>query len=92
MEDYYGTKSRRAREYIGSLLFKKIFPFKGMFPKTTDLAFDLLEKLLAFNPVSITVDEALQHRYLETTMISKTSRPLRQSLKNALISIKTRTT
>jgi hypothetical protein len=46
MEDYYGTKSRRAREYIRSLLFKKRFPFKGMFPKTTDLALDLLEKLL----------------------------------------------
>lgn len=66
MEDYYGIKSRRAREYIRSLPFKKKIPFKAMFPKTSDLALDLLEKLLAFNPVKrITVEEALRHPYLE---------------------------
>lgn len=37
-----------------------------MFPRTSDLALDLLEKLLAFNPVKrITVEEALRHPYLE---------------------------
>ena len=37
-----------------------------MFPKTSDLALDLLEKLLAFNPVKrITVEEALRHPYLD---------------------------
>jgi mitogen-activated protein kinase 1/3 len=66
MEDYYGIKSRRAREYIRSLPFKKKLPLKSLFPKTSDLALDLLEKLLAFNPVKrITVNEALQHPYLE---------------------------
>ena len=66
MEDYYGIKSRRAREYIRSLPFKKKIPMKVMFPKTSDLALDLLEKLLAFNPVKrITVEEALRHPYLE---------------------------
>lgn len=66
MEDYYGIKSRRAREYIRSLPFKKKIPLKAMFPKTSDLALDLLEKLLAFNPVKrITVEEALRHPYLE---------------------------
>ena len=66
MEDYYGIKSRRAREYIRSLPFKKKIPLKAIFPKTSDLALDLLEKLLAFNPVKrITVEEALRHPYLE---------------------------
>lgn len=66
MEDYYGIKSRRAREYIRSLPFKKKTSMKVMFPKTSDLALDLLEKLLSFNPVKrITVEEALRHPYLE---------------------------
>lgn len=66
MEDYYGIKSRRAREYIRSLPFKKKIPWKVMFPRTNDLALDLLERLLAFNPVKrINVEEALKHPYLE---------------------------
>lgn len=66
MEDYYGIKSRRAREYIRSLPFKKKIPLRSMFPNTSELALDLLEKLLAFNPIKrINVEEALRHPYLE---------------------------
>lgn len=66
MEDYYGIKSRRAREYIRSLPFKKKIPLESMFPKTSELALDLLDCLLTFNPAKrITVEEALRHPYLE---------------------------
>ncbi|QNP99977.1 Mitogen-activated protein kinase [Yarrowia lipolytica] len=66
MEDYYSVKSRRAREYIRSLPFKKKLPFSQLFPKANPLAIDLLEKLLTFNPAKrITVEEALVHPYLE---------------------------
>ncbi|KAG5518124.1 hypothetical protein PMAC_003310 [Pneumocystis sp. 'macacae'] len=66
MEDYYGIKSHRAREYIRSLPFKKRVSFSTIFPKANPLALDLLEKLLAFNPAKrLTVEEALQHQYLE---------------------------
>ena len=66
MEDYYGIKSRRAREYIRSLPFRRKIPSKALFPKANDLALDLLERLLAFNPAKrITVEDALRHPYLE---------------------------
>jgi mitogen-activated protein kinase 1/3 len=66
MEDFYGIKSRRARDYIRSLPFKKRIPFKEMFPSASPLALDLLERLLAFNPAKrISVQEALAHPYLE---------------------------
>ncbi|KAG1452737.1 hypothetical protein G6F56_007741 [Rhizopus delemar] len=66
MDDFYGIKSRRARDYIRSLPFKKRIPFARLFPNANPMAVDLLEKLLTFNPVKrITVEEALSHPYLE---------------------------
>ncbi|KAI8597791.1 kinase-like domain-containing protein [Dissophora ornata] len=66
MEDFYGIKSRRARDYIRTLAFKRRIPFASMFPDANPLALDLLEKFLTFNPVKrITVEEALRHPYLE---------------------------
>lgn len=66
MEDYYSVKSRRAREYIRSLPFTKRRPFATLFAGANPLAIDLLERLLTFNPAKrISVEEALEHPYLE---------------------------
>ena len=67
MQDYYYCiKSRRAREYIRSLPYKKKVPFKVLFPNCNRLAIDLLEKMLVFNPAKrITVEDALRHPYLQ---------------------------
>jgi mitogen-activated protein kinase 1/3 len=73
MEDYYGIKSRRAREYIRSLPFKKKVDLEALFPNQKRVdpnkkapSIDLLEQLLAFNPAKrITVEQALEHEYLD---------------------------
>lgn len=67
MEDYYNIKSKRAREYIRSLPFRKKAPLQDIFPPGTNpLAIDLLERLLTFNPQKrISVESALNHPYLQ---------------------------
>ena len=42
-------------------------PFARIYPNASAVALDLLEKLLTFDPSKrITVEEALEHPYLET--------------------------
>lgn len=63
--DFYAISSRRSREYIRSLPFRKRRPFQELFPNASAEAIDFLEKTLTFSPKKrATVDELLAHPYL----------------------------
>lgn len=58
--------SERAQLYIRSLPRMKKVPWAQLYPKASPAALDLIEKLLTFDPaLRITVEEALEHPYLE---------------------------
>ncbi|KAJ3121884.1 Mitogen-activated protein kinase [Nowakowskiella sp. JEL0407] len=58
--------SERAQLYIKSLPKMPKVSFAKLYPKASEQALDLLERLLYFDPAKrITVDEALSHPYLE---------------------------
>jgi mitogen-activated protein kinase 7 len=57
--------SPRAQEYVRNLPFMPKVTFQKLFPQANPDALDLLDKMLAFDPSSrISVEEALEHRYL----------------------------
>lgn len=57
--------SPRAQEYVRNLQFMPKVSFQKLFPQANPDALDLLDKMLAFDPSSrISVEEALEHRYL----------------------------
>lgn len=57
--------SPRAQEYVRNLPFMAKVTFSKLFPQANPDALDLLDKMLAFDPSSrISVEEALEHRYL----------------------------
>lgn len=58
--------SERAQAYIRSLPKLPRIPFHKLFPGVNPEAIDIMEKLLQFDPEKrITVEEALNHPYLE---------------------------
>ncbi|EKM77245.1 hypothetical protein AGABI1DRAFT_86785 [Agaricus bisporus var. burnettii JB137-S8] len=66
IDDFYAISSARSREYLRALPFRKRVNFHHVFSKANPLAVDLMEKCLTFSPKRrITVEEALQHPYLE---------------------------
>ncbi|KAM5433171.1 mitogen-activated serine/threonine-protein kinase [Microsporum ferrugineum] len=57
--------SPRAQEYVRNLPHMHKQPFARLFPNANPDALDLLDRMLAFDPSSrISVEEALEHRYL----------------------------
>lgn len=57
--------SPRAQEYVRNLPYMSKIPFQQLFPRANPDALDLLDRMLAFDPSQrISVEEALEHRYL----------------------------
>jgi len=58
--------SPRAQDYVRNLPFMQKRVFSHLFPNANPDALDLLNQMLAFDPSSrISVEEALEHRYLQ---------------------------
>ncbi|KAF7794908.1 hypothetical protein EIP86_006051 [Pleurotus ostreatoroseus] len=66
LDEFYAITTRRSRDYIRALPFRKRKPFASLFPNANPLAVDFLTRSLTFDPKKrITVEEALAHPYLE---------------------------
>ncbi|CCM03267.1 uncharacterized protein FIBRA_05395 [Fibroporia radiculosa] len=66
LDEFYAITTRRSRDYIRALPFRKRKPFTQLFPNASALAVDFLTRSLTFDPKKrITVEEALAHPYLE---------------------------
>lgn len=66
LDEFYAITTRRSRDYIRALPFRKKRPFSTLFPNANPLAIDFLTQTLTFDPKKrITVEKALAHPYLE---------------------------
>jgi mitogen-activated protein kinase 1/3 len=66
LDEFYAITTRRSRDYIRALPFRKKKPFATLFPNANPLAVDFLTRTLTFDPKKrITVEDALAHPYLE---------------------------
>jgi mitogen-activated protein kinase 1/3 len=66
LDEFYAITTRRSRDYIRALPFRKRRPFAQLFPNASALACDFLTKTLTFDPKKrLTVEQALAHPYLE---------------------------
>ncbi|KAM6503459.1 mitogen activated protein kinase-like protein [Amanita muscaria] len=67
LDEFYAITTRRSRDYIRALPFRKRKPFAQLFPNASSLAVDFLTKTLSFDPKKrLTVEQALAHPYLES--------------------------
>ncbi|CAI9776418.1 unnamed protein product [Fraxinus pennsylvanica] len=65
-DDLDFTRNEDARKYIRQLSRHPRQPLAKVFPRVNPLAIDLIDKMLTINPMKrITVEEALEHPYLE---------------------------
>jgi len=67
LDEFYAITSRRSRDYLRALPLSKKRPFAALYPNASPLAIDFLSKTLTFDPKKrLTVEQALQHPYLES--------------------------
>ncbi len=67
LEEFYAINSRRSRDYLRALPFRKKKALVSVFPNASTLALDFLNKTLTFDPKKrLSVEEALAHPYLES--------------------------
>jgi len=65
IEDINSLGKQQARQFLMNMGYKPPVPWQTLIPNGNPLAFDLIDKMLAFNPAKrITVEEALSHPYL----------------------------
>lgn len=65
LDEFYAISSRRSRDYLRALPFRKKRDFATLFPNASAHAVDFLNCTLTFDPKKrITVEEALAHPYL----------------------------
>lgn len=66
IDEFYSISTRRSRDYLRALPFRRKKPFSVLFPQASEAAVDFLTKTLTFDPKKrLTVEEALAHPYLE---------------------------
>lgn len=65
LDEFYAINSRRSRDYIRAMPFRKAKSLRAMFPSASDNAIDFLERTLTFCPRKrATAEELLAHPYL----------------------------
>ncbi|KAJ7723636.1 CMGC/MAPK protein kinase [Mycena maculata] len=66
LDKFYAITTRRLRDYIRALPFRKRWPFAQLFPNANRLAVNFLAKTLTFDPKKhISCEDTLAHPYLE---------------------------
>ncbi|GAA99335.1 hypothetical protein E5Q_06030 [Mixia osmundae IAM 14324] len=65
LDEFYAINSRRSRDYLRALPFRKKRSFESLFPNAPPEAIDFLSRSLTFSPTKrMTVEEALAHPFM----------------------------